>query len=360
MRIIKNSLRFFKVLTHTTKYKTMKPIKFLPIVMIAAAGLVASCSTPKLAQNSTSDDVYNTVAKAREVEYVAPRPQQQQQQGDQYQTDYNDEYYGTSNPYYDMDYSSRINRFYNGYSWQGYYDPYFDNYYYNNNYLGYGLGAYNGYGLGLGWNSGFGWNAGFGWGGGFYGNGWGYPGGYGWNSWGPYSYYDRFGWGGGWYGGGWGVGGGYYGGGIYTNRTNYHRPSYTDRNTVNANGYYPNGSGSRAGVNSNNGRPSRVSNNGTVNNGIINNGVNYGRPSRVDGRPVGNNGNNTYQQRPSREYMPQQQPSRTEQRPSRDYVPQQPSRTESRPSYSPPASSYGGGQSSGGGGGGRPSRSGRN
>ncbi|WP_316805638.1 hypothetical protein [Pedobacter nototheniae] len=335
----------------------MKPIKFLPIVMIAAAGLVASCSTSKLAQNSTSDDVYNSVAKAREVEYVAPQAQQQQQQQqqDQYQSDYNDDYYGTSNPYYDMDYSSRINRFYNGYSWQGYYDPYFDNYYYNNNYLGYGLGAYNGYGLGLGlgWNSGFGWNGGFGWGGGFYGNSWGNPY-YGWNSWGPNSYYDRFGWGGGWYGGGWGIGGG-----LYSNRTNYHRPSYTDRNTVNSNGYYPNGNGSRAGANSNNGRPSRVSNAGT-NNGIINNGVNYGRPSRVDGRAVGN-GNNTYQQRPSREYMPQQ-PSRSEQRPSRDYTPPtQPSRTESRPSYSPPQS-YGGGQSSGGGGGGggRPSRSGRN
>jgi len=322
----------------------MKPIKFLPIVMIATAGLVASCSTSKLASNNTGDDVYNTVAKAREVEYVAP-VQQQQQQAQNNNQEY-DEYYGTSNPYYDMDYSSRINRFYNGYSWRGYYDPYYDNYYSGNsygntNFLGYGLGWNNGYGLG-GWGGGFGYGLGYG-----YGSIWNSPYNYGYfgynpygfGGWGPYSYYDRFGWGGGFYGGGYGIGGGYYGGGYgFTNRNNRARPNRDGDNR----GSYGNRSGI-APVSGNYGRP-------TISN-------NAGRPERYSN---GNNGSNV-----------NGQPGRVSSRPSRDdsYRPQpqtqqvQPSGRPDRGSYSPPAqssgSSGGGSSSGGGGGGGRPTRGGR-
>jgi len=306
--------------------------------MIAAAGLVASCSTTKLAQNTANDDVYNSVAKAIEVEpYVPPREQMQTQN----QSDY-DEYYGTSNPYYDMDYSSRINRFYNGNSFRGYYDPYYDNYYYGNSYgatsyLGYGgLGWGNGYGLG-GWGGGFGMGFGYGsiWNNPFYyGNM-----GFGWNNWGPYSYYDRFGWGGGgWYGGGWGLGGGYYGGGIITNNNYRPRPGSNDRGVP---GNYGNGTAG------NYGRPSRsgvVSGNGQGRQSYVPNN-NAGRPMRNQ-QSGGNNG-----------YTPQGSQGS---RPTRNESYSPPQRTESRPSYSPPPSSSGSGSMGGGGGGGsRPSRAGR-
>jgi len=333
--------------------------------MIAAAGLVASCSTSKLAQNKSNDDVYNTMAKAREVEIVPVQPQQQQARNQgQYDNQEYDEYYGTSNPYYDMDYSSRINRFHNGYSFQGYYDPYFDNYYYGNsygasNYLGFGLGWSNGYGLG-GWGGGFGGGWGYGsiWNNPFYygnyGYGWNNP--WGWNSWGPNSYYDRYGWGGGgYYGGGWGIGGGYYGGGgVYTNRGNYRpRPGSDDRGVPR----YGNNTG-------NGGRPGRS---GIANQ---NGGVSY-VPNNNAGRPVRNQAAGGYTQnqgvqsgRPTRNdnYTPQQGTQSS--RPTRNESYSPPARTESRPSYSPPPSSGGGGGggSTGGGGGGggsRPSRAGR-
>ena len=129
---------------------------------------MATCSTSKLATTSQNDDVYNSVAKAREVEIIPQQQYAQNQNQDQGQDqDGYDEYYGTSNPYYDMDYSSRINRFSNGTSWRGYYDPYYDNFSYGNsygatNYLGYGgLGWSSGYGLG-GWGGGFGLGFGYG------------------------------------------------------------------------------------------------------------------------------------------------------------------------------------------------------
>ena len=304
--------------------------------MIAVAGLVASCSTSKLATRST-DDVYNSVAQAKEVEPYVPQNQVQNQSQAQNQEDY-DEYYGTSNPYYDMDYSSRINRFYNGYSWQGYYDPYFDNYYYGNsygptNYLGYGNGWYNGYGLG-GWGGGFGLGFGYGsiWNNPFYygnfGYGWSNP--WGWNSWGPNSYYDRYGWGGGWYGSGWGIGSG----GVYTNKNYRPRPG--------------------------------CNNNGMPRTAAPANG-NYGRPSRSgyagnDNGRIGNTNPNA-SGRPSRSYQPQNN-GRTTAPAERPTQMSRPSRTESAPpSYSPPPSnsrgSSGGGSTGGGGGSSRPSRAGR-
>lgn len=319
--------------------------------MIAAAGLVASCSTSKLAQSNANDDVYNTVAKAREVEYRAPAPQQQQYaQNDQ---EY-DEYYGTSNPYYDMDYSSRISRFSNGYSWRGYYDPYYDNYYYvnsygNTNFLGYGGGGWNS-GYGLGWNNGFGWNGGFGWGGGFgYGSIWNNPYNYGYfgynpwySGWGMNSYYDRFGWGGGFYGGGYGYGGGYYGGGFggsYTNRNSRPRPNREGDNR----GSYGSSGSRPSSISGNYGRPAVSTNNS-------------GRPERWsngnNGSPA-NNGQGRVGTRPSRDdsYRPQPQTQQV-----------QPSSRPDRGSYSPPpqssGSSGGGSSSGGGGGGGRPTRGG--
>jgi len=320
----------------------MKPIKIFPIVMIAAAGLVASCSTSKLATTSQNDDVYNSVAKAREVEVIPQQQYAQNQNQDQGQDQEGyDEYYGTSNPYYDMDYSSRINRFSNGTSWRGYYDPYYDNFSYGNsygatNYLGYGgLGWSSGYGLG-GWGSGFGIGLGYGsiWNNPFYygnmGFGWNN---FGWNNWGPYSYYDRFGWGGGWYGGGFGYGGGFYGGGVYTGNTNTVRrasPGAVDnRMRRSGNGIsYPNY-----------GRPSR--------NGYVDQNGNRVTPNNVGSRPPRNSG-----------YGPQQQNSRPQR--NENYNP--PARTESRPTYSPPSNSGGGSRSSGGGsygGGSRGSRGGR-
>lgn len=323
----------------------MKPIKFLPIAMIAVAGLIASCSTSKLAQNNSDDDVYNTVAKARAVEYVAPVPQQQQQaQNDQ---EY-DEYYGTSNPYYDMDYSSRINRFYNGSAFRGYYDPYYDNYYYGNsygynNFLGSGLNWRNGYGLG-GWGGGFygGWGYGSIWNNPFYyGNmGWGMNN-WGWNNWGPYSYYDRFGWGGGFYGGGFGYGG-YYGGGFgnYANGNYRARPNRDGDNR----GSYGSTGSRTAPISGNYGRPSVSTNNAgrpeRYSNGNNNGSFNNGQAGRVSSRPSRDNS-----------YRPQPQTQQS-----------QPASRPDRGSYSPPAqssgSSGGGGVSSGGGGGGRPTRGG--
>ncbi|TDG36893.1 hypothetical protein EZJ43_06335 [Pedobacter changchengzhani] len=323
----------------------MKPIKFLQIMLLATAGLVAACSAPKLAQNTATDDVYNTTAKAVEVEVITPRPQQEQPQQSY------DDYYGTSNPYFDMDYSSRINRFYNGNGFNNYYDPYFNNYgngyygngyygnnIYNNNYLGYGLNWNNGYGLGYGNYYGSIWNNPF-----YYGN-YGYN-----NGWGAYSIYDRYGYGG-YYGGGYG--GGYYGGGY-------------------GNNYYG------GGIVSNPGRPRPGSNNNTGVQTGNNVTPNYGRPSRsgVDnrnngnisnnGRPgnqsvaPGNAGNNNT--RPQRQ---QQQPQQQQQQPQQQReAPSRPTRTET-PTYSPPPSnnnggSNNGGGNSGGGGGGRPSRAGR-
>ncbi|MCX2575132.1 hypothetical protein [Pedobacter sandarakinus] len=318
----------------------MKPITFLPIVMIAAAGLVASCSTSKLATTKAEDDVYNSVAKAKEVEMV---PQQQYAQNQSQNPEAYDEYYGTSNPYYDMDYSSRINRFQNGTSWRGYYDPYYENFYYGNsygvtNYLGFGgLGWSSGYGLG-GWGGGLGYGYGYGsiWNNPFYygnfGYGWNSPF-YGWNAWGPNSYYDRFGWGGGYYGGGWGLGGGYYGGGVYTNnRTNRPRPGSNDTGMPRT---------SAPGANPNFGRPSRSGYAGNSNGAVSSTNPNTsGRPTRSY-QPAGN-GNTTTAERPTQMS-----------RPTRSEAP--------APSYSPPPSSSGSSGSSGGGGGGgsRPSRAGR-
>ncbi|RZK68009.1 MAG: hypothetical protein EOO92_23735, partial [Pedobacter sp.] len=193
----------------------MRTNRLLTSILAVTAIVVTSCSTPKLAQQSVdNDDVYNSNAQARVYTPSPIKPLQQtaQQNNQQYEED---DYYGTSDPYYDMDYSSRINRFSYGTPWRSYYDPFF----YNDWYSPYSLGFNDFYGGGFGWghlsspfwsysNFGFGFNN-FGWG--FNNFGWGF---------------NNF-YGGGLWGGGF-LGGGYYGGGYYTGRTT-NVPNYAAR-----------------------------------------------------------------------------------------------------------------------------------
>ncbi|MEJ5995317.1 hypothetical protein WG904_12900 [Pedobacter sp. Du54] len=190
-------------------------------MLAVSALLVTSCSTSKLAKNNAiQDDVYNTTAQAKEYKEAAPVEQIAQ-------TDQRtDDYYGTSDPYYDMDYATRINRFYYANPWRTYYDGYY----------GYSPFGFNNfyspfYGNAFGWNDGYYNN--------FYNsyNYWGYYGApYYNNYWGLYSYYNPYLWGGGYYGGG----GGYYGniGGGIRNSANYGpRPTRGSENGINrANG----------------------------------------------------------------------------------------------------------------------------
>ncbi|WEK17975.1 MAG: hypothetical protein P0Y49_14350 [Candidatus Pedobacter colombiensis] len=294
--------------------------------------VVTSCSAPRLAQQNSNDDVYNSVAQAREYKQQVPVRESGY--------DTQDEYYGTSDPYYDMDYSSRINRFYyTGPSWRGYYDPFFDSGWYGN----YGLS----FGLGFGYSP-------------FYGSIWNSP----YNAWGsyysPFYGYNNY-YGGGYYGGGlWG--GGYWGGGFYTGRTTNVQDYRPRPNRGGNNGYTGNrGYGNDAYLSP---RSSRTQSN----NGVS---VISGRPSR--GSVNGNYGTTsrpatTESSRPSRTETAR--PATTESsRPSRTEAPARPTRESYTPppSYTPPSrsegsssgGSYGGGSSGGGGGTSRPSRGGR-
>lgn len=316
----------------------MKPNHLFTSLLAVTALFVASCSTPKLAKNNAiQDDVYNTTAQAKEYIAPAPRPEPIQYQDETTVTE--DSYYGNSDPYYDMDYTSRIDRFYYASPWRSYFG-YNDFYGYNSFYSPYSFGL-----------------------GGFYGNvynNWGFNSYLNWglygapyysNFWGPYSWYNPYG---GFYGGGWG-GGGFYGGGFAGGGTNANyrpRPSRGSENGVGrANGTYMGGGTSRT--------------NGTNVNG--NNGV--GR-SRAEMYNPATNGTSRAGNSSSTRSNGNAAPSRSDNgssRPTRSNdAPQQ-----SRPTYNPPAqsspppsssgSSRGGGSSSsgGGGGGGRPTRGGR-
>ncbi len=306
----------------------MKPKHLLVTVFAFTALFAVSCSTSKLAQQgSMQDDVYNSTAQAREYKPAPPV------QYDEYRRS-NDSTYVSSDPSYDMDYYSRIDRFYYGnrlrpyyddyYNYYGYnswYDPYYRNYYYNGMYDPWYSPYYS-------WNSPY-----YSWR--YYGS----P--YYWNTWGPYSYYNP------WYGGGYGWGGGYWGGGywggsvIVRNNENYRpRPGRGGDNGV---GYRPNGS-----------TIDRTSRTG----GIVNNG-NYGRTGgRAEAYNPATNGNST-----NNNSRPAQS------RPSRGSSETRPTYTPDRPTYTPPPSSSssgrtGGSTSSGSSsgssssGGGRPSRGG--
>ncbi|HEY0669910.1 MAG TPA: hypothetical protein VGD22_17135 [Sphingobacteriaceae bacterium] len=169
--------------------------RLLPILGIASLVVLGSCSTSKLIQNDVNDDVYYSVAQAKEAVPVVYQEKTHVTERDVYADE--DSYSG----YYD-DYSVRINRFYRYSPWRNYYDSYYDPFYsyspygYNryspgvrvNVYIGGGYYGYNPY-----WNNNY-------WG--YYG----YP--YRHNYWGMHSYYNTYPY----YGGYYGNNGYYYGG----------------------------------------------------------------------------------------------------------------------------------------------------
>ncbi|SOD13274.1 hypothetical protein [Pedobacter xixiisoli] len=302
----------------------MRVNHFLTSTLAAAAMLVASCSTQKMAQNNTADDVYNTTAQARVYKYSPPV------QTAQIDTSRYDANYRASDESYDMDYASRIDRFYYGSPNRVYFDDYYNVYGYNS--------WYNPYDWSLGFNYGWGFNRWHNpyssWA--FYGS----P--YYWNTWGPYSYWGGgLGWGGGFGGGYWGGGywgGGGWGGNVIVRNDNYRpRPTRGSYGNSGSNGIY-NGRpvGSRGNVSNGVNRPTRAENYNPATNGMS-------RPDRSSGSS--NSG------RPTRT---------TESRPST-----RENNAPSRPSYSPPPSNNGGSSSSGrgssgssGGGSSRPTRGG--
>jgi hypothetical protein len=300
----------------------MKSNYLFTSMLALTAIAVSSCSTPRVAQQgAANDDVYNSSAQAKT--YVPAPVRTAQPATQEYQED---DYYGTSDPYYDMDYSSRINRFAYGSPWRSYYDPYF--YGYNDFYGGFG-GGFGG-GWGLSWGSGFGW-------GGLYSPFFGYNN-WGFNNWGYGNYYGG-GFGGGYYGGGF-LGGGYYGGGYYTGRTT--NVDYKARPYI----------GRENGVGTNRGMARSTTTRSDINGNPV---MERSRSERYS-----NERNATAPTRADRSNAPaQSRPTRAESAPAR---------SQPQPSFSPPARSDGGGSRSGGssgssggssGGGARPTRAGR-
>ncbi len=331
----------------------MKPKHLFTGLLAATALFVASCSTSRMGQNvSNQDDVYNSNARA--MEYVTLAPLQNKLPVDSIgETSFD---YGKSDPYYDMSYASRIDRFYYGDRWRTYFDNYYDLNGYNNFYGSFGLGFDRFYNYGNHYGFGFYPYYGFslGWGGyfGSYYNSWS-PWGYYGNYWGPYSYYPNYG---GYYGGGF-----YGGGGVFVGRSrnNNPRPIRGGENGVNRpNGTYMGGAPSRGDNNSYRGTRSEMYNPSNA------------RPSR--GTETGNTTRTTEATRPTRTSdMPIGRPSRgndapppsSSSRPTRGNdspPPSRPSYTPPPTQSAPPPSSSGGGSrgssSSSGGGGGRPTR----
>ncbi|WP_143007738.1 hypothetical protein [Daejeonella rubra] len=194
--------------------------KFIHLLAIPSILFMGSCASTKTAQlNDQNDDVYYSIAKAREVDPVVIAKQEEKRSSD-YVTE--DELYGDSYGDYGYynDYTSRFNRFrtyapslgyYN--SLYGYnYDPYFSNSYFPNSYFG---GSSFNIGIGLGFGA-YNYNP---W------RNYGYNYGYGSNFWGPYSFYNSFN------SYGYGNGNGYYGGnysGIYSSPA-FNSPNYRPR-----------------------------------------------------------------------------------------------------------------------------------
>lgn len=310
----------------------MKPNHLFTSLLAATALFVASCSSTRMTQNTAlQDDVFNSSVKAKE--FIAMTPSLQNLKVDSIG---GEAYYAKSNPYYDMDYTSRIDRFYYGSAWRSYFDSYSDFY---------GYYAYRPYSFGARYGGFYGdYNTAFV---GNYLNYWSFYGApYYNNFWGPFSfsnpYYGNY------YGNSWGWGG-YYGGGfggggyVVRNNNNNPRPNRgTDNGIVRANGSYI-------------GAPSRSDNN--------NNGTNSNIPVRSRAEMYNPTNGNTATRPTSSDSRPSRG-SETQSRPSRGNDSPPPS----RPTYTPPptqsapppsssgSSSRGGG---GGGGGGRPTRGGR-
>lgn len=311
----------------------MKPNHLFTSMLAVTALFVTACSTPKMAQkNAIQDDVYNTSAQAKE--YIAQVPMQNTPIDSSAVNDY----YGTSDPRYNMDYSSRIDRFFYASPWRTYYDDYYG---YNSFYSPYTY-SLNGY-----WGNAY--------------NNWLNP--YAWNYfgspfynpyWGIYSNYNYFG--GGYYGGYYG--GGFYGNGGYVGRGNFNanygaRPSRGSENGVGrTNGTSYTGSGSI----------SSRANNGTSNNGNVTTRSRAEMYNPNNGTTTSRSNGNSTSNTPTRSTSSDSRPTRSNdvQPPTRSSAP--------TPSYNPPAQSSpppssGGSRtessSSGGGGGGRPGRGGK-
>lgn len=304
----------------------MKPNQLITTMLAATALFVSSCSTQKSAQNSViQDDVYNSTAKAKE--YIAPVmiPYASSSDAD-------DSNYSNSDPNYDMDYSSRIDRFYYGNPNRGYYDPYYNYYGYNSfGYDPFGYSSfYRPFGMGIGLGGYFGnfynnwYNPYFGWGfnhGMFYGN-----------FWDPFAFRNPYGWG---YGGGFGWGGGIgwgggWGGGVIVRNNENYRPRPNRGGDTRSSGTFTGTMPSRGNATDRN---------------------TFGRPNRAENYNPAANGNSRPQGTSSG------RPTRTE-----NSRPERQSNAPSRPTYTPPPSNNGGNSSgagsSSGGGSSRPTRGG--
>jgi len=194
--------------------------KFDQLLAISSILLLGSCASNKIAQlNDSNDDVYYSIAKAKEIDPVI-FANKEDKGSSNYVTD--DQLYGDSysNYGYYNDYTSRFNRFRNYAPSIGYYnglygnnyDPFFNNAYFPSSYFG---GSSFNIGLGLGFGA-YNYNP---W------RNYGYNYGYRYNYWGPYSYYNSFNQ------FAFGNGNGYYGGnysGIYSSPA-FNSPNYRPR-----------------------------------------------------------------------------------------------------------------------------------
>jgi hypothetical protein len=287
----------------------MKPIRLMTSMLAAVTVLVASCSAPRMAQQNTiNDDVYNSVAQAQE--YVQPQPSE----ASRYQDDEQYDEYGSSDPYYDMDYSSRINRFYYGSPFRGYFDPfYYDTFGFNSIY---GFNSFSPW-----FRPGFSMGMGFGW-------GWGN---FGWGAFSPFYAWNPY-FGGGLYGGGF-FGGGFYGGGFY------------------GGGFYGGGFANNLRGTTNYGpRPDRGRENGLGRTGAV----------RSSNGVISNSGSRSDRYNPNRGAPINTAPRTRSNRSSDTYRPRPATRSDapSRPTYSAPTRSSGGAVGGGGGGASRSQRGG--
>lgn len=190
--------------------------KFIHLLAIPSILLMGACSTTKTAQRiDQNDDVYYSIAQAKEAAEVVEQPIENQKSD--YVTD--DELYGDAygSDGYLSDYTARIYRFRNyspslnyynsvyGYNYDPYYSSYYPYSYFGSPMISIGIGINNGYYNYNPWR--------------YYGNN------YGSNFWGPYSYYNSW--------NPYGYGGGYYGnnnyGGNYINMPVYSSPNYRPR-----------------------------------------------------------------------------------------------------------------------------------
>ncbi len=388
-------------------------LNILPIIFTGSAVMlmINACTTTSKLTGSSTDDVYNTTAQAKEVRQprASTSSQTYSEDGQQdyaYVPDSSAEYSGIANntnnaqgtvyddeaaynnQYYDdnLYYSSRINRFYNNrnFAWRGYFDPFYSSFY--DPFWGGGFNsAFNwgrpaGFGFGIGWGNVWG-----------LGNNWAFDpffnGYYGFNSF--YSPFNAFGYGGWGLGyGGWGLGFGGFNSGFgnfpvaIINNPNYRpRPSRAEGNIGRpGNPNFPRqgvvqrdaagnilNTASRSQRWAETDRVSRSSDNGDINSGRTSstNGSSMGRPrpSRVSdgGGTIDRTSSAPRQSAPSRSSSPERasRPERSSSQPQRSpertYSPP-PSSSRSGSSY--PSSGGGSSRSSGGGGSSRPSRAG--